>query len=106
MFIMGQRLDLHAILKSLLPVESKNVYFQGPGNTAMKYPCIIYNEDAVTARHANDNLYSRTKRYQVTVIDSDPDTLISDKVAYLPLSAFRRSYVADSLNHYVYSLYF
>ena len=103
---MGQRLELHAVLKALLPEGKKYIYFQAPGNTAMQYPCIMYSEDGVIARHANDGLYSRTKRYQVTIIDEDPDTEIPDKVANLPLSAFRRRFVADRLNHYIYNLYF
>jgi len=46
------------------------------------------------------------KRYKVTVIDPDPDSLIPDKVASLPSAVFNRFFAANNLNHDVYNLYF
>lgn len=103
---MGQRQELHQLLKSLLPEGKQYVYFQAPENTKMLYPCIVYNHDATTTRFSGNKPYNRQKRYQVTIIDEDPDSKIPDKVADLPESIFRRAFVANKLNHDIYNLYF
>lgn len=46
------------------------------------------------------------KRYQVTVVDKNPDSVIHEKVLKLPLCKFDRHYNKDNLNHDVYTLYF
>jgi hypothetical protein len=101
---MGARTDLQAALELLL--ESSNVYFQPPANAQMQYPAIVYKRDASDARFAGNELYRHTWRYQVTVIDRDPDSEIPDRVADLPLCLFSRHYTADNLNHDVFDLYF
>lgn len=99
---MGQRLDLHAILKAITP----NVYFQPPNGTKLSYPCIVYKRDFATTEFADDNPYRIHKRYQVTVMDRDPDSGIPDKVAKLPMCVYNRFFTADDLNHDVYNLFF
>ena len=101
---MGQRSDLQALLIATL--GSSNVYFQPPPTVQMKYPCIIYKRSDVKTKFADNKPYSREKSYQVTVIDSDPDSLIPDKVGMLPKCAFDRFFTADGLNHDVFNLYF
>jgi len=83
-----------------------NVYFQTPENTLMKYPCIRYERDQEDKKYASNKSYSRTKRYQLTIIDEDPDSVIPDKVGDLPMCTFQRFYAQDQLNHTVYSLYY
>jgi len=100
---MGQpRSEFQTILETL----TTHVYFQPPTGLTMQYPCIVYNWDFEDAQFAGNKPYRRDKRYQVTVIDGDPDSLIPDKVGDLPKSAFIRSFVADKLNHYVFSVYY
>jgi hypothetical protein len=99
---MGQRLDLHQILQTITPL----VYFQPPTNVHLEYPCIIYKRDFADTKFADDNPYSHTKRYMVTIIDSNPDSEIPNQVAALPMSLFNRFYTADDLNHDVYNVYF
>lgn len=99
---MGQRLELQALLETLAP----NVYFQPPANTVMHYPCIRYERAKADAKHADNRLYNRTKQYQLTVIDRDPDSDIPDKVAQLPKCEHDRFYTADNLNHDVFNLFF
>lgn len=99
---MGQRLELQALLKTM----ASHVYFQTPPNVAMEYPCIRYKLDDVRTDHADDKPYSHRKRYQVTVIDPNPDSTIPDLVGALPTCAFDRFYTADNLNHFVYKLFF
>ena len=99
---MGQRLDLHQILLTI----TSHVYFQPPTNVKLEYPCIVYHRGFADTRFADDFPYSYTKRYMITVIDSDPDSEIPSKVAALPMSLFNRFYTADELNHDVYNVYF
>ena len=101
---MAPRLQLQSLLESIL--GSSNVYFQPPANVQMKYPCIVYSRDAADTKFANNNPYRYTKRYQVTVIDRDPDSGIPDKIAVLPGSTFNRFFTADNLNHDVFTLFF
>jgi hypothetical protein len=97
------RLDLQTLLETM---GTPNVYFQPPTNVKMVYPAIVYNRDYAKSEFADNSPYSNTKRYQVTVIDQDPDSVIPDKIELLPLCLFLRFFVADDLNHYVFSLYF
>lgn len=97
-----KRLEFSGILHSLCA----NVYFQPPSDTIMQYPCIIYARSAQDTRYADNLPYTRRMRYQVTVIDRNPDSKIPERVADLPMSSFERHYVADKLNHDVYNVYF
>lgn len=99
---MGHRLDLHEVFLTL----AEHVYFQPTNNTQIEYPCIIYSQDSADTKFADDAPYAHTKRYLVTIIDRDPDTPISDRVAALPMCTFSRFYPANDLNHYVYNLFF
>lgn len=101
---MGRRLDLSKILKSTL--GSSNVYFQPPESLKMSYPCIVYDWDKSDTRFANDSLYLGQRRYQIKIIDRDPDSVIPDKIAKLPKCSFDRHYVADNLHHFIYNLYY
>jgi hypothetical protein len=96
------RLKLHDLLKEIVD----NVYFQPPSGHRMTFPCITYAWDNDSAQHADNELYRHAKRYQVTVIDRDPDTELADKVRRLPYCSFERAFPTDDLNHYVFSLYF
>lgn len=101
---MAQRLELQSILVDVL--GSKNVYFQPPPSIKMEYPCIIYKRDSSNTVFADDKPYANHKRYQVIVVDSNPDSDIPDKVAELPKCVFDRFYTADNLNHDVFRIYF
>jgi hypothetical protein len=101
---MAPRLELQDILVKLL--GSDNVYFQPPSSIEMSYPCIVYRRDFREAHFADNLPYVNKKRYQVTIIDEDPDSVISDKVAELPMCSFDRFFTADNLNHDIYNLFF
>src|SRR4051812_34274733 len=68
----ASRLELQTLLESILALP--NVYFQPPSNIQMQYPCIVYKRDDSQTDFADNRPYSRTKRYQVTVIDRNPDS--------------------------------
>lgn len=80
------------------------VYFQPPPR--MEYPCIKYERDESWVSRADNLMYLFKKRYQVTVIDRDPDSAIPDMVEALPFTRFQRFFPKDGLNHWVFSLYF
>jgi hypothetical protein len=101
---MAPRLELQAILLELL--GSNSVYFQPPETVQMEYPCIVYRRDLIRTNFADDIPYRILKRYQVTVIDRDPDSDIPDKVGQLPMCSFNRFFTADELNHDIFNLFF
>lgn len=98
------RTELHDILKAISGVTK--AYFQPPENIIMEYPCIIYMRDDIRTDFADDIPYNSTKRYQVTVIDRNPDSAIVDEIAKLPLCVFAQHFVIENLHHDVFSLYF
>lgn len=96
------RLDLHDLLLEI----TDNVYFQPPNNLHMSFPCIVYNLDGGFTERGDNRLYRYTKRYQVTVIDRNPDSELPDRVIELPMCEFNRFFARDNLNHTVFNLYF
>lgn len=98
------RKQLHQILKNLL--SSEHVYFQPPPDRQMIYPAIVYNRDASNTEFAGNLPYKRDIRYQITVIDRNPDSDIPGKIATLPQCIHDRWFAADGLNHDVFTLYF
>jgi hypothetical protein len=99
---MALRLELQALLETICP----NVYFQPPTNVLLTYPCIVYERDSGDTKFADDKPYTHTVRYQIVVIDRDPDSPILAQIAALPMCLFNRFYSAANLNHNVYNLYF
>lgn len=106
------RTQLHEILVNLMggDVDSSKklaVYFQPP-TEGMVYPCIKYERSGLSSRHDADNIrYLTYKRYDVTVMDRDPDSLIPDQVEALPHSRHDRSFKGpDGLNHFVFVVFF
>jgi hypothetical protein len=101
---MAQRLELQEFLVDLL--GSDYVYFQPPPTVQIKYPCIIYKRDDESTDFADNKPYKNKLRYQITVIDRNPDSDIPKKISELPSCVYDRFYTADNLNHDVYKLYF
>lgn len=84
----------------------KHVYFDPPSGFCMTYPCIVYRRSKIDPKFANNKPYLLTKKYEITVIDKDPDSMIPDKVAMLPRCAHDRNFVSDNLHHDVFTLEF
>lgn len=101
---MASRLELQTILEKLL--GSRNVYYQPPESKKMDYPAIVYGLEDIENSFANDGVYSSKRKYQITVIDEDPDSVIVDKVVALPTCRFNRHFESDNLNHDVFTLIF
>jgi hypothetical protein len=100
---LDRRKQLNDILKVLL--GSNNVYFQPPDNVTMQYPCIVYERDNASVKHADNSPYNVRQRYQVTLIDRNPDSEVVDKLLAMPLSAFSRHFATSGLNHDVFVIY-
>jgi hypothetical protein len=101
---MAPRLQLQTLLEALL--GSRHVYFQPPPTVKMEYPAIVYSRSHIETNFADNKPYKNKKRYQVTIIDRDPDSDIHEKVAALPLCSYDRFFTADNLNHDVFNLFF
>ena len=101
---MDRRRILHKLLVSAL--GSENVYFQPPASVKITYPCIVYAREGDNVKHADNNPYRRMKRYEVTVIDRNPDSAIPDRIATFPRCRYVTFFTKDSLNHDIFSLYF
>jgi len=98
------RSELQTRLETLL--GSDKVYFQSPPNIQMEYPCIVYDVDQASTDFADNAPYHYVKRYQVTVMAEDPDSVIPDKIAALPMCIFNRNFASNNLHHNVFLLYF
>jgi hypothetical protein len=101
---MAPRQDLQALFESIPGVTK--VYFQPPANIVLTYPCIVYKRDFAQTQFAENRPYTRGVRYQVTVMDKNPDSEIPAMIAALPMCLFDRFYTADNLNHDVFNLFF
>ena len=100
-----RRFELHELLCEAL--GSRQVYFQPPETVKIKYPAIVYNRDDVESRYADCGVYlSGRIIYQITVIDKDPDSELVAKMAAFPTSRFERHFVADNLNHDVFTIFY
>jgi hypothetical protein len=101
---MATRLDFQTALAALQ--DGVAVYFQPPPNVSMVYPAIVYNRDIRAVSYADNGIHSQTHRYQVTVIDRDPDSLLPDLVGDMPLSTRVRHFTTEGLHHDIFYVYF
>lgn len=103
----SKREVLNEIFVGFLGSETtRNVYFQADENTQMKYPAIVYEVDGQDVIHADNYAHRRVDRYQVTLIDRNPDVPVREKIEKLPMCTFTRAFALDGLNHRIYTLYF
>lgn len=101
---MGTRLEFQTLLEAL--GDGVTVYFQPPPEVQMAYPAIVYNRDYLTNHFADNIPYAGTVRYQVTLIDPNPDSPLNAKLMALPLMRFVRHFTSANLNHDIYNVYF
>lgn len=100
-----RRLFLHSLLRELPYLEK--VYFQPPESVRLEFPCIVYKWDGNSDKHADDTIYNSRRHYSITIVDSNPDSVIpgvfQKNFTYAKLDG---TYTSDGMNHWRYSLYF
>jgi hypothetical protein len=102
---MGRRPELHQKLKKLFEYSAKpHVYYQPPESVKLDYPCIVYKLTGLPNKHADNLPYFEHREYELTVIDSDPESILRENVAKLKWCRFKRAFVSDNLNHFVFDL--
>lgn len=101
---MGSRLELHETLADIL--GSRNVYYQPPPSVVMKYPAIVYSRSNIRKKYASNTTYKKDTAYDVTLISTNPDINVVDKLSSLPKCSYSRHYVTDNLYHDTFTLYF
>lgn len=99
---MTSQTELQEMLEDILGTE--HAYFQPPASVEMGYPAIVYWRSKIKNTHADNAVYRQENSYELTVIDYDPDSEIVRKVSQLPRCRHDRHYVADNLNHDVFTL--
>ncbi len=104
-----QRLDqrsqaLQAVFEEIL--GSRNVYYNPPASVKMRYPAIVFSRSRIEKKNANNRAYMKSHRYEVTVIDGDPDCKYIDEILNLPTCTFDRHFVSDNLHHNTFTLYY
>lgn len=98
----AKRIDFH----NKLVAACGRSYYQPTQNTKLEYPCIVYEELPETVLYANDKRFETIPQVQITVIDRDPDSEITEKlVERFPESRMVNKNVVDNLYHTIYELY-
>jgi len=101
---MGRRLELHELFVDIL--GTRQVYFQPPANVQMKYPCIVYELDSTDTQFADNKPYRIDRRYTATLMDTDPDGDVVEKLINLPKCVLSRTFKLENLNHFAFTIFF
>lgn len=100
---MDRRLELQEIFSNAPGVAA--AYFQPPGGTQMKFPCIVYEMSRESVVYGDNAPYHLRRGYTATAIDRDPDSQIPGYLSRMPMCRFDRHFVSDHLHHWVYTIY-
>lgn len=103
------RLALDELLATVLNITESNgdrhTYFNPLPSVRMRYPAIKYSLNNVNLNFANNSAYRNLPSFEVTLIDTNPDSEYVDKILQIPYCRFDRFYVADNLNHWTFTIY-
>lgn len=97
------RIELQRSLEE--KIGSRNVYFQPPESTKIKYPAFIYNLSNIRTNKADNIKYKLMNEYTGMYITDDPDDPVIQELLSLPYTSFDRSYISENLYHNVYSIF-
>lgn len=86
--------------------EKVHIYFQPPESLRIKYPCIVYDLKDIRPWYANNRKYAMFRAYELTFISKYPDSEVVDRIMSLPMCSFDRSFTAENLHHFVYTIYY
>lgn len=106
---MNDRLELDEVLAGIIGITEsdgdRHIYLNPPPSVRMRYPAIIYSLNNIDPNYANDGPYRLKPSYQVILIDEDIDTEYLVPILQIPYCRFNRFYIADNLNHWVFTIY-
>ena len=105
---MKDRLALDDTLAGIIGITEsdgdRHTYFNPPPSVQMRYPAIKYSLSNVASMYANNGAYILAPTYEVILIDEDPDTQYLKPILMIPQCRFNRFYIADNLNHWVFTI--
>lgn len=96
---------LAGIINITAPDGDRHIYFNPLSSVEMKYPAIKYSLKGVKLKFANNGIYRKTPYFEVTLIDTNPDSEYVDKILQIPYCRFDRFYIADNLNHWTFTIH-
>ena len=100
---MKTRAEIQELLEEVL--GSKNVYFQPPTNTSLKYPCIVYKFERFNVRHADNKPYFVTSRWHIHHMYKNPKNDLKEKFVFeVPFCEFDRRIVSDGVYNDYYNI--
>lgn len=100
---MVPRQRLHDLLETICPGR---VHFQPPADVQLEYPAIVYRRSPGSSKYANNKTYTHAQQFDVTLISREPDRDdLYEKVLAIPTASHDVFFVADNLNHDVFSIY-
>lgn len=101
---MSKRLELHAELTAIDGLAA--AYYNPPENVKMTYPCIRYSRTGERVKFASNGRHVVCDRYDILVIDRDPDSVIVEALRNFQYCTFERMYAADGLFHFQFNLFY
>jgi hypothetical protein len=101
---MKTRDEVQTMLEEVL--GSKNVYFQAPPNTGMKYPCIVYRFDHFDMKKADNTPYMLTGRWEIHHMYKSIKNDMKEKMLFIaPYVTFDRRIVTDGVYNDYYTIF-
>lgn len=101
---MRKRSDLRDIFYGIAGED--HVYYDPPANVHMKYPCIRYERSNMKDQYADNLKYLSWTRYEVIVMDKNPDSPLAEQVSQLPYCSYVNKYVAENIHHTIFQIFF
>lgn len=101
---MNRRVEFQGVLEGIL--GTRNVYYDPPSNVRMKYPAIVYTRKSIDNLTANDSVYKQDTAYEVTVIDTVPDSRIAYDISLLPKCRHTSHFERENLCHDTFRIYY
>ena len=93
---MKTRAEVQELLEEVL--GSKNVYFQPPTNTSIKYPCIVFKFVRFNVTHADNKPYLVTGHWDIHHMYKNPKNDLKEKFLFeVPFCHFDRRIVTDGV---------
>lgn len=103
--MLDNRLKLHAELV-LVSGLGDNIYYQPPESIKIQFPAIVYKRSTIDNTFASNDVYKQDYKYEITVIDKDPDSLIVSKISKMKNIRHVRHYKSNNANYDVFTIIF